>query len=48
MKLQFLASRRKRLAAGNVIALIDPLMIFSDTRQCLHDRLAKTIVLDVK
>lgn len=30
---------------GSIYSLVDHLFIFSDTRQCLHDRLADTIVV---
>lgn len=30
---------------GGIYSLVDALMIFSDTRQCIHDRLADTIVI---
>jgi len=30
---------------GGIYSLIDALMIFSETRQCIHDRLADTIVI---
>lgn len=32
---------------GGFIPIIDALMIFSEDRRCLHDRLADTIVVDV-
>jgi len=30
---------------GNIIALVDPLMIFGDERRCLHDHIAGTKVI---
>jgi uncharacterized RDD family membrane protein YckC len=30
---------------GYVVALVDPLMIFGEKRQCLHDRIADSIVV---
>jgi uncharacterized RDD family membrane protein YckC len=32
---------------GSFVGLIDALMIFGDTQQCLHDRIAKTKVVQV-
>lgn len=32
---------------GRILGIVDALMIFSDKRQCLHDRFARTIVVDV-
>jgi len=31
---------------GGIIALLDPLMIFQKSRQCLHDQIADTIVIN--
>ena len=33
---------------GGVIAILDPLLIFQDSRRCLHDYIAYTIVINVK
>lgn len=32
--------------AGSIYALVDILMIFGDSRQCLHDRIADTVVVN--
>jgi uncharacterized RDD family membrane protein YckC len=32
---------------GGIISLVDPLLIFQDSRRCLHDHLADTIVINV-
>ena len=34
------------LRIGNLISLVDILLIFRSSRQCLHDQLADTIVVD--
>ncbi len=31
-------------AVGSIMTLVDPLMIFRDSRQCLHDNVADTLV----
>lgn len=31
--------------AGNLFSIVDPLMIFRDSRKCLHDNIADTVVV---
>ncbi len=33
--------------AGNLFSVVDPLMIFRDSRKCLHDNIADTVVVKV-